>query len=96
MLQGFVQQAGEGFDPFLSSQLQNHLFRMRNKPYGQDMHSFNVQRGRDHGLPSYADVRVACGFPAVTTFSDLEDLMSARAVKQLASIYEHVLDIVSH
>ncbi|GAU88417.1 hypothetical protein RvY_01122 [Ramazzottius varieornatus] len=93
ILQGFVKQAGQGFDPFLASQLQNHLFQMRNKPYGQDMHSFNIQRGRDHGVPSYADVRAACGLPPVATFSELEDLMPARAIKQLASVYEHVLDI---
>ncbi|OQV20556.1 Chorion peroxidase [Hypsibius exemplaris] len=93
LLQALVQHPAESFDPLLSGALQNHLFQMKTKPYGQDQHSLNIQRGRDQGVPSYAEVRKACGYPEVQSFADLEDLMPPRAVQQLASIYKHVLDI---
>jgi hypothetical protein len=93
ILSGLVQLPSDSFDPIVSFHLQNHLFRMVNKPYGQDILSFNIQRGRDQGVASYAEVREACGLPSVGSFADLEDLMSPAAVKNLAQVYMHVRDI---
>lgn len=44
--------------------------------YGYDILSLDIQRGRDHGLPSYTAYRTLCGLDPVNGFEDLLDVMS--------------------
>lgn len=60
------------FDFFF--QLINKLYT--NGKFGFDVLSFDLQRGRDHGLPSYADYRKACGLREAYNFADFSDAMS--------------------
>jgi len=55
---------------------------------GFDLAALNIQRGRDHGLGSYNDVRVAFGLTAATSFGDItsDPVLAA----QLASVYGDV------
>ena len=55
------------------------------------MASLNIQRGRDHGLPSYNEARVTMGMPAVIDFTEISS--DATVVANLASVYDHVDDI---
>lgn len=36
-----------------------------------DLFSLNIQRGRDHGIPTYNNARVAFGLPKINTFEEL-------------------------
>lgn len=45
------------------------MFRAGN-PYGVDIASINIQRGRDHGLRPYNDYRELVGQPRITSFEE--------------------------
>ncbi|XP_033762435.1 lactoperoxidase-like [Pecten maximus] len=57
-----------------------------------DLGALNLQRGRDHGIPSYNDWRQWVGIPRATTFSELKN-HSKREKRLLKSVYKHVDDI---
>ncbi|XP_062569461.1 peroxidasin homolog pxn-2-like [Saccostrea cucullata] len=57
-----------------------------------DLMSFNIQRGRDHGLPTYNEWRKLCKLPVATTFSELQD-HNSDAIARLQDVYDHVDDI---
>jgi hypothetical protein len=52
-----------------------------------------IHRGRDHGLPTYAQVRRSCGISPANTFADLNNTVSARVINLLSRTYDHVEDI---
>ena len=54
---------------------------------GLDLASINIQRGRDHGLPGYAQYRQLCSGAPVTSFTSLLAVMSEEAVGELKSVY---------
>lgn len=55
---------------------------------GFDLASLNVQRGRDHGLPGYNQVRVGFGLPPVTSFAEISPVQA-----NLAAAYATVDDV---
>ena len=57
-----------------------------------DLAALNINRGRDHGYPSYTAFRTFCGFPSVETFDDLKNIPKANIAK-LKSVYSSVSDI---
>ncbi|XP_069103195.1 peroxidase-like protein 3 [Argopecten irradians] len=57
-----------------------------------DLPAANTQRGRDHGLAPYMEIRRACRLPTVTTFENLYGISEDDRAR-LASVYAHVDDI---
>jgi len=43
---------------------------------GFDLLSYDIQRGRDNGLPPYNKIRYVCGLKKANTFNELSDLIS--------------------
>lgn len=43
-------------------------------PFGADLAAFNIQRGRDHGLPPYNDFREYCGLERYNSISEIADI----------------------
>ncbi|CAG9132466.1 unnamed protein product [Plutella xylostella] len=62
-------------------------------PCGLDLVSLNIQRGRDHGLPSYPAWREHCGFERPKTMDDLSGVMDDESLSRITTIYKSVDDI---
>lgn len=72
LTRGLITQNSRAVDEFLSSALTNNLFRDQ-----LDLASLNIQRGRDHGLPTYLTWQRYCAsvFPELG-ISDFENALT--------------------
>lgn len=68
-------------------QVTQRLFQKGRSGYGLDLVSINIQRGRDHGIPSYTRWRMSCGLPSVKNFTELEEDMDSGALKAIQEVY---------
>ncbi|KAK3850067.1 hypothetical protein Pcinc_043201 [Petrolisthes cinctipes] len=50
-------------------------------PFGMDLVALNTQRGRDHAIAPYNDLRSACGLPRAEDFDDLLDVIPRSGVQ---------------
>ncbi|XP_033215658.1 uncharacterized protein LOC117172036 [Belonocnema kinseyi] len=90
---GLVNQPSQKRDEFISEELTNHLFQSPSFPFGMDLASINIQRGRDHGLPPYTHWRVPCGLSPINNWDDLERVMRLSTARKFRRIYSAVDDI---
>ena len=65
------------------------LFIPPGSPRMADLAAMNIQRGRDHGIPTYGYWRRACGFRRLRRWSDLRRVMFASAIGPLKTLYKH-------
>ncbi|CAK1544082.1 unnamed protein product [Leptosia nina] len=89
---GLISQPQSLRDQFWDSEVTQYLFR-RNRTFGSDLRSLDIQRGRDHGLGNYIDTRSVCGLPVPTSFQDMTDYISQPNVDILATIYKDIRDV---
>ncbi|MGI9259174.1 MAG: peroxidase family protein [Gammaproteobacteria bacterium] len=82
ILRGLASQRAQMVDPFVVDAVRNFLFG----PF--DLASLNIQRGRDHGVPTYNDARESMGLERVTDFADVSSDPEVQA--RLAAAYGHV------
>ena len=89
-LRGLTAQTAQQVDAFVISDVRNFLFGPPGAG-GFDLPSLNIQRGRDHGLGTYNEIRVAYGLAPQTSFAQVT---SDPVVQQrLALAYGSVEDI---
>ena len=89
-LRGLAAQKIQKIDNFIVDDLRNFLFGPPGSG-GFDLASLNIQRGRDHGIPSYNQMRVALGLAPAESFSDITSNAEIRA--NLASVYTSPDDV---
>ena len=70
VLRGLAGQRCQELDNTLVDELRNFLFGAPGSG-GLDLASLNIQRGRDHGLPSYNEMRQALGLRPARSFRDI-------------------------
>ncbi|KAF7285164.1 hypothetical protein GWI33_011703 [Rhynchophorus ferrugineus] len=75
-------------DNFMAEALTQYMFRSGN-PFGVDLASINIQRGRDHGLRSYNDYRELIGLPRIQYFEEFGPEMAEKLYK----VYKSVDDV---
>jgi hypothetical protein len=91
-LRGLARQKSQEIDGLITDGVRNF------KPPrggGFDLAALNIQRGRDHGLPRFNQVRLDYGLPAYTSFSQLTTDTNETPDMQtrLASAYNTVDDV---
>ena len=78
ILRGFTAHPHQQVDVRIIDDVRNFLF-VDDQPTGTprlrgfDLASLNIHRGRDHGLPSYNDMREALGLKRKESFSDMTE-----------------------
>ncbi len=90
VLLGLASQEAQEIDTQLIDDVRNFLFGMPGSG-GMDLASLNIQRGREHGLPSYNDTRETLGFDPITNFNQISSDPQVQA--ELQSAYGNVDDI---
>lgn len=91
---GLVATPMETLDQFITGEVSNHLFEDRRIPFsGIDLISLNVQRARDHGIPSYNNYRALCNLKRARTWEDLSREIPPEVITRFKRIYPTVDDI---
>jgi len=93
VLRGMVYHNSMMVDGSFSTDLTNFLFRSRENPFGDDLISFNIQRGRDQGLPGYTAYREMSGLPKVRSFDDMHDVFPRKVIDAMRAIYRSPDDV---
>ncbi|XP_046988945.1 peroxidase-like [Schistocerca americana] len=93
ILIGAVSQECRKDDENFDKEIAHELFRANRTTFGLSLPAIDIQRARDHGVPSYNELRKLCGLPKAHDFDDLSDTMSHTSIKKLRSAYKHVNDI---
>lgn len=90
LLRGLALVPSQAVDTLVVDDVRNFLFGEPSDG-GVDLVALNIQRGRDHGLLSYADMRKQLKLPQVKQFSDVSS--DAEVQVRLAATYDKVDDI---
>ena len=72
VLGGLQEGLAKEIDPMLTDAVRDFLFGAPDGPGScLDLAALNIQRGRDHGLPSYNDLRETMGLTRYTSFAEM-------------------------
>lgn len=86
-MRGLLRSNLESVDRSFSEAVHGQMFRFPGAKVGFDLMSINIQRGRDHGLPTYADVR------GIKSFDNLKATTPQEVIAAMKQVYASVFDI---
>ncbi len=89
-LRGLAKQVPQEVDAYVIDAVRNFLFGGV-KAQGFDLASLNIQRGRDHGLGSYNQIRVGYGLAPKATFAEMTSNVDFQT--RLAAAYSSPDDV---
>lgn len=69
IFRGLASNIAQAVDPEIVDSLRNFVMEGPRSPR-LDLAALNIQRGRDHGLPSLNDARASLGLPRIESFDD--------------------------
>jgi hypothetical protein len=82
-LRGLVTQRAQEVDTMIVDALRNMLFA----PMGFDLAALNMQRGRDHGLPTYNQMREILSLDAYSGWNDPDLAFDPDLIAALSGVY---------
>lgn len=91
LLLGGCLQVMQEIDGKVVDDVRNFLFGAPTMSAMLDLAALNIQRGRDHGIPGYNDVREAYGLNRLTSYSQITS--DSNVQNALNSLYDSVDDI---
>ncbi|MEN7341800.1 MAG: peroxidase family protein [Pseudomonadota bacterium] len=91
ILRGLASQQHQAIDVHVIEDLRSFLFGAPGDG-GLDLAALNIQRGRDHGVGSYNDVREVIGLGRVTAFTEITSDVDVQIA--LASAYANDVDLI--
>lgn len=89
-LRGGMSQTAQAFDPMVIDDVRNFLFGQPGAG-GLDLVAINMQRGREHGIAGYNDVRESLGLSRIESFDD--PIWQGDFGKKLAQVYDSPDDV---
>ncbi len=90
IMRGLASQACQELDTLIVDDVRNFLFGNPGEG-GFDLASLNIQRGRDHGLPSYNNAREKLGLTRLQSFTEISSDVIMQ--QRLTEAYNTVDDI---
>ncbi|MEM9915581.1 MAG: peroxidase family protein [Planctomycetota bacterium] len=90
IVRGLIWQEANDLDTQVVEDVRSMLFGSPDAG-GLDLLALNIQRGRDHGIGTFNDLRVAFGLDEYTSFAELTDDTELAAA--LASIYGSIDEV---
>ncbi|CAI6352433.1 unnamed protein product [Macrosiphum euphorbiae] len=95
MIIGLIVQATQKVDMLFTESITNYLYVMDPNYYsfGMDIVSLDIQRSRDHGIPSYTQFRKYCGLKDILNVQDLSEIMVEGSADKLLKLYKTWNDI---
>lgn len=95
---GSAMRHGQSMSTDLNNRLfENIIFKDQshenNNNLGGSLTALNVQRGREHGIPSYNEYRKLAGLNYAKSFEDLEENVSPENIERMKSVYSNVNDV---
>lgn len=88
VLLGASNQVMQEIDGKINDELRNFLFSAPTVDCLHDLATFNIMRGRDHGIPSYNNLRIAFGLNPVLNADDITSDVTVQ--NQLLNLYGSV------
>ncbi|XP_065203108.1 peroxidase-like isoform X2 [Planococcus citri] len=75
IVRGLATQSSQKIDTTFSEAV-THYWYSSSGNFGMDLFSLDIQRGRDHGIPSYVNFRKICNLTEPNSFKDLRGIIS--------------------
>lgn len=90
---GLVGNESSAVDTKFAEGIARKLFVLPGKTGHMDLLALNMQRGRDHGLPTYGKYRSLCGLRRIRSWRHLNRVMQPGAARIFRRLYKRPSDI---
>lgn len=92
-IEGACNQEALKVDRYITKELTRNLFNSKkfgngSEGWGSDLGSINIQRGRDHGIPSYNTLRKFIGLTPINSMKEGPPEISSENWEDLAKVYK--------